>query len=164
MTRKCRTSRVWTLPDDEFIRLVAVSKTHKDVASYFGFVRSTGRYHTTIKARIAELGISTDHFMKRRDWAIASLAANVDEVFCENSKHLRCVAKRHYEKLEVKVCRECGQEPEWNGKPLVMVLDHINGVSNDHRLENLRWLCPNCNSQMPTFAGRNVKRRKSFGG
>jgi hypothetical protein len=38
-----------------------------------------------------------------------------------------------------------------------MVLDHINGVPNDNRLENLRFLCPNCNSQTDTFAGRNVK-------
>jgi hypothetical protein len=41
-----------------------------------------------------------------------------------------------------------------------MVLDHINGVPNDNRLENLRFLCPNCNSQTDTFAGRNVKRVK----
>jgi len=37
-------------------------------------------------------------------------------------------------------------------------LDHINGINNDHRLENLRWVCPNCNSQLSTFAGKNVKR------
>lgn len=55
-------------------------------------------------------------------------------------------------------CALCGQQPEWQGKKLVMVLDHINGKNKDNRLENLRLLCPNCNSQTETFSGRNVKR------
>jgi 5-methylcytosine-specific restriction endonuclease McrA len=40
----------------------------------------------------------------------------------------------------------------------VLVLDHVNGAKHDWRLENLRLLCPNCNSQTPTFCGRNVRR------
>ncbi|QZE11799.1 hypothetical protein SEA_FRANCOB_241 [Streptomyces phage Francob] len=52
------------------------------------------------------------------------------------------------------VC-ECGQGPEWNGKPLVLQLDHINGDAYDNRLENLRFLCPNCHTQTDTFCGRN---------
>jgi len=39
-----------------------------------------------------------------------------------------------------------------------MILDHINGINNDNRLENLRMLCPNCNIQQPTFAGRRNKK------
>ena len=57
-------------------------------------------------------------------------------------------------------CYECGQEPEWDYKPLVMVLDHINGINDDYRLDNLRLLCPNCNSQTETFSGRNKKKNK----
>lgn len=52
------------------------------------------------------------------------------------------------------ICRECGVGEEWNGKPLVLQLDHINGIFNDHRIENLRLLCPNCHSQTDTFAGK----------
>lgn len=51
-------------------------------------------------------------------------------------------------------CYECGMLPEWNGKPLCLQLDHINGVANDNRIENLRFLCPNCHSQTLTFAGK----------
>lgn len=57
-------------------------------------------------------------------------------------------------------CSECGSLPEWNGKFLSLQLDHINGVFNDNRFENLRLLCPNCHSQTPTFAGKNRPRQE----
>lgn len=47
--------------------------------------------------------------------------------------------------------------PMWAGKPLVLHLDHINGVANDHRIENLQMLCANCHGQTHNFAGRNKK-------
>ena len=58
-------------------------------------------------------------------------------------------------------CQECGLS-EWRGQPLSIHIDHINGVRNDHRLENLRMLCPNCHSQTPTYGGRNVKRARKL--
>lgn len=57
-------------------------------------------------------------------------------------------------------CTDCGNQGEWLGKPLKLQLDHINGEPQDNRIENLRWLCPNCHSQTPTFTGRNVKKNK----
>jgi Zn finger protein HypA/HybF involved in hydrogenase expression len=45
---------------------------------------------------------------------------------------------------------------EWNGKSISLELDHINGKRDDHRLENLRFLCPNCHSQTRTFRGKNM--------
>ena len=52
-------------------------------------------------------------------------------------------------------CTSCGIGDEWNGNPIVLQLDHINGIHDDHRLENLRLLCPNCHSQTDTWCGRN---------
>jgi hypothetical protein len=56
-------------------------------------------------------------------------------------------------------CEECGIS-EWRGKPLSIHIDHINGVRDDHRLENLRMLCPNCHSQTDTYGARNKRRRR----
>jgi 5-methylcytosine-specific restriction endonuclease McrA len=58
-------------------------------------------------------------------------------------------------------CSICGLT-EWMSSALTMQIDHVNGAKNDHRLENLRMLCPNCHSQTATFAGRNVKRPPSL--
>ena len=55
------------------------------------------------------------------------------------------------------VCAECSLT-EWNSKPLSLHLDHINGDSSDHRLLNLRFLCPNCHSQTDTYCGKNKGR------
>lgn len=55
-------------------------------------------------------------------------------------------------------CEECGIGNIYNDKPLVLHLDHKNGINNDHRLENLRILCPNCHSQTETYAGKNSKK------
>jgi 5-methylcytosine-specific restriction endonuclease McrA len=51
-------------------------------------------------------------------------------------------------------CGECGIS-EWNNKKLALHLDHINGKNSDHRLDNLRFLCPNCHSQTETYTGKN---------
>lgn len=53
-------------------------------------------------------------------------------------------------------CESCGIT-EWLGKRIALELDHINGNNSDHRLENLRILCPNCHSQTDTHSGKNAK-------
>lgn len=45
-------------------------------------------------------------------------------------------------------CKKCSQGPLWNKKPLKLVLDRINNIVSDNKLENLRFLCPNCFSQL----------------
>jgi hypothetical protein len=53
---------------------------------------------------------------------------------------------------------ECCENSEWMGKPISLEVDHINGISTDHRLENLKILCPNCHAQTSTYRGKNIKK------
>jgi hypothetical protein len=57
-------------------------------------------------------------------------------------------------------CEICEIGSSWNNKPLVLQLDHINGINNDNRLENLRLLCPNCHSQTDTFSGKHKRKNR----
>jgi len=64
------------------------------------------------------------------------------------------------EGLKERRCEMCGQGEDWNGKKMSLILDHINGINNDNRIENLRIVCPNCNATLPTHC-RGVKKVKS---
>ena len=57
------------------------------------------------------------------------------------------------------ICTECGQEPIWNNKPLVLHLDHIDGNSDNNFPENLRLLCPNCHTQTDTYSSKGMGNR-----
>jgi len=59
-------------------------------------------------------------------------------------------------------CDLCGIVEEWNDQPLVLVLDHIDGDATNNRRENLRMVCPNCDSQLPTFKSRNRGKGRHF--
>jgi hypothetical protein len=55
-------------------------------------------------------------------------------------------------------CALCGLTSEWQGQPLVLVLDHIDGNADNNARSNLRMVCPNCDSQLPTYKNRNLGR------
>jgi len=86
-----------------------------------------------------------------------------EQIFVENSTYARHNLKRRIiqEKLIEYKCQCCNNSGEYNNKPLVLQLDHINGTNNDHRLSNLRFLCPNCHTQQDTYAAKNITNKKN---
>ena len=66
--------------------------------------------------------------------------------------------RMHIEGEQGRRCALCAMPDEWQGMPLVFVLDHIDGDSTNNRRANLRLVCPNCDAQLPTFKNRNYGR------
>lgn len=60
------------------------------------------------------------------------------------------------------VCAICGMKPVWNGKELVFILDHIDGHASNNKRENLRCICPNCDSQLDTYKSKNKCGERSY--
>ena len=119
--------------------------------------KSLGLSFSTFKRKATQLGVYVTNQGLRGVQDEKHIP--VEEIVAGKHPHIRaCGLKPKLWKagLKEKKCECCGIGEEWNGKHLVLELDHINGNSRDHRLENLRILCPNCHSQTPTFRGRKM--------
>jgi 5-methylcytosine-specific restriction endonuclease McrA len=90
------------------------------------------------------------------------IGTTIEDVFRENSLYNRSNLRARVikEKLINYKCAICGIDGYWNYNKLTLQIDHINGNGTDHRIENLRFLCPNCHSQTETFGARNYKANK----
>ena len=97
----------------------------------------------------------------RMNWAKGKTITHNSDIFTENSKYSNEMVKQRIVKdnlLEYR-CIKCGVD-SWQGETIVLDLDHINGNNRDNRLENLRYLCPNCHSQTPTHRSKNIKYKR----
>lgn len=149
-------SKVYQVLDDEFRQIIAENCSYSDCLRALGLGTKGGSSTDILKRRINELKCSTEHFNKGQS-KHANATYSLDEILVKDSTYANISSlKRRLLKenrLEYK-CACCGIS-EWQGKPLTLQLDHINGINNDHRIENLRFLCPNCHSQTETYAGKN---------
>jgi hypothetical protein len=74
----------------------------------------------------------------------------------DSTYHRGHLKRRLYDEgVKRRECELCGQGESWRGATMALILDHINGVPTDHRLENLRIVCPNCAATLETHCGRN---------
>jgi 5-methylcytosine-specific restriction endonuclease McrA len=157
-------SPIWNISTIELTEIVGRAESLSEVLAVFG-LNNKGGNHKTLRARLEHDKIDFSHIplgrgSNKQRHRGGSTPTDLDLVLVEQSSYSTNRLKKRLIQsgLLMNKCAECGQDAEWNGKQLVLVLDHINGISRDHRLENLRLLCPNCNSQTPTFCGRNVRQ------
>lgn len=135
--------------DEQFIEAVKNSPDIKSVLRALGLYPGAANYQM-VRRRVVLLDLDTSHWGKQQRTRSDKLPN--DKVFVENSTSNKHRLKQRIidEKLLPYECKECGIS-EWRGHRLSLHLDHINGNRNDDRLENLRFLCPNCHSLTETY-------------
>lgn len=156
-------NKIYKLSDMEFIDLVKSSLNISEVLFKLGYSTKGNSWgYSQVKQRMVDLNLSGKDFRGKSAISTTQKKVNKSELFCKNSKHSRLVLRRTIirENLLPYKCAICGLT-EWQGKTLSLELDHINGENNDNRLENLRFLCPNCHSQTDTYGSRNQKITES---
>ena len=145
-----------TYSDLDFIKIVKNSSSYSELCLKLGYKSKSGVLVNRIKIRMKELNLNENDFSSTK-----RIKRSEENIFIENStadqKTLRVwYAKGNYTEYK---CSICGQLPEWQNKPMSLILDHINGNNKDDRLENLRWVCPNCNSQLSATGSKNPNRK-----
>ena len=151
-------SKVYQVSEQDFCDIIANSNSYCDCARKLGLSPYGANSSIQIKKRIAELNCDISHFSQTANANESSTKYSLEEILVENSSYTsrgRMKVRLLQEGLLEYKCACCGNTGEWKGKSLSLQLDHINGINNDNRLENLRFLCPNCHSQTETYAGKN---------
>lgn len=163
-----KTSKIWLIDKEELQELLDTSNSFVEVFIKMGIDPYSGN-HKTLHARIQEDTLSIEQLIKNRKVARAAHLHQLNrkrkpdkEVFKKGSNYDRKHLKRRIlenEWLEYR-CEECGITDTYNERPLSLQLDHKNGNNTDNRIENLRFLCPNCHSQTSTFGTKRFKKVK----
>lgn len=143
---------------------VALSYSYSEVLRRLG-LRPAGGNHALLRKYVDEVWeIPTEHFdfgaSVRR--VAASRAVPLPEVMVRGSSYSRGNLKRRLfeEGLKERRCEMCGQDENWRGRWMSLILDHVNGVPDDNRQENLRIVCPNCAATLDTHCGRKNRLQR----
>ena len=158
-------NKIYKLSDEQFVELLKKSSNISEVLFKLGYtVKGNSWGYSQIKRRMIDLNLDFSIFKGKQCIAKNKLTRIIDpkDILKENCKHRRNVLRRYIIKnnLIPYKCAICGCT-EWQGRTLSLELDHINGINNDNRLENLRFLCPNCHSQTSTYGSRNQQLNNS---
>ncbi len=143
---------------------ILASRSWAETLRYLHY-RSAGGNWRTLKKYAHLWEIPTDHFdpggARRDALRRANPAIPLEEILVKNSTYSRNHLKERLfkEGVKAKRCELCGQGEIWRGRRMALIIDHINGVPNDNRLENLRIVCPNCAATFDTHCARKNRRR-----
>lgn len=113
----------------------------------------------TVKKYIIKYNLDISHF--KFNYGNGGKKKELSEILVENSTYIYTTSLKnrlYKEGLKNRECELCGQGEEWNGMSISLILDHINGINNDNRIENLRIVCPNCNAGLETHGGKNMNK------
>ena len=143
--------------------IVRDSTSYRQVLAKLG-LRYAGGSYKNLKNRITEYNIDTSHFLGRghNKGQKSQRRRTPDQVLVlgtfGDAKVKAPILRRALAEIgRESVCAECGVKDVYNGKPIVLQIDHINGNNWDNRSDNLRFLCPNCHSQTETFGNKNAR-------
>lgn len=150
--------------DDELLNLAENSKSFYDFLTKLGIFANGGsdykfhrKYFKNRNLNFNFLGQSKKAIIVHDENNRIRRRYTNAEMFVENCDVERSSIKKRIiqDKLIPYKCQRCNNNGVWNGEKLSLQLEHINGINNDNRLENLCFLCPNCHSQTPTFGSKN---------
>ena len=156
---------------EELEKAAKQSCSASEMLRVLGLSSKSSSMITNIRKLVIANGIDISHWTGQL-WSKGKTALDdkrvrrksIEEVFCENSNAAPSYVRSLILKkklLEYKCSKDkCNNSGQWLDEPLKLQLDHVNGVRTDHRLENLRWLCPNCHSQTDTYGGKNRNKNK----
>jgi len=132
--------------------------TWSDVCKQLNIVPSSGS-QTYLRKKSKLFNISNSHFKSTSKKGLPAMKKNDALVYCFSGSTIishRLKLRLIRDGYKENKCEKCGQDSIWNGEKMSLILDHINGIHDDCRLENLRILCPNCSATLPTH-GLGVK-------
>lgn len=145
------------MTDEEFIEICNNADSMAAASSIMGI------HFNTLKRKALLLGCyNTNQGSKgcKKEW-ISDRSIPVNEILeglHPQYQTYKLKQKLYKAGIKQNKCEICNID-KWNGKEIECELDHKNGNSKDHRLENLRIICPNCHSQTNTFRAKNIKGR-----
>ncbi|HLC69621.1 MAG TPA: HNH endonuclease signature motif containing protein [Patescibacteria group bacterium] len=147
-------------------QLIEATKKCTSIRQVLKFLslREAGGNYAQIKKYIKEIGIDSSHFTGPA-WSKGKTGIGKPRILLKNIlvkdndfQSYKLKKRLFKEGLKQPKCEECGWCQKSIDGRIPLELDHVNGVRNDNRLENLRILCPNCHSLKTTHRGKNIKK------
>lgn len=157
---------------ENFVKAIKNANSIKEALKNLNLRAAGGNYKVFHKyVKLYNLDISHFEARKLQNKALMLNAIKntipLSEILVENSTFNRTHLKNrlYKEGLKKRECEMpgCGQSEMWMGKKMSLILDHINGIHNDNRIENLRIVCPNCNATLPTHCrGSKITKKQKL--